>query len=173
MTPNKIPKHSQQSNVGANHFCNLGSQKNSMHRKVSAPSESRVYGLQATSERSDYKTVSNMETSGDVRLKSEQVVNLINDGTTRSSSTADTHNKIPQEIEEKILKEVFGIVEIQDWEEYQIEGMKEAISLSFKAGQTQTKNEELEFLEMLLINNGNLFLINGRIKELKAGVQNE
>lgn len=67
---------------------NVGSWKNSLQGEVSAPSETSAYGLQATSERSDYKTGSNMETTGDVRLKSQQVVSLISDGTSRSSKSS-------------------------------------------------------------------------------------
>lgn len=98
----KYENHSQQnSNEGQTISDNMGSPKNSVHGKVSASSETRAYGLQATLEQSDYKSGSNMETIGDVRLKSSEVVSLLNDGTSRSSkSSADTPNK--SQLENKI-----------------------------------------------------------------------
>ena len=76
---------------------NVGSSRNPLQGKVLTSSESSAYGLQATMEHSDYKTTSNMETTGDVRLKSPEVVSLLSDGTPRSSkSPADNHSQIKQ-----------------------------------------------------------------------------
>lgn len=80
----------QNSNGGQTISVNVGSSKNLLQEKVLASSETSAYGLQATSERGDYKTGSNMETTGDVRLNGSEVVSLLKPETPRSSkSSAD------------------------------------------------------------------------------------
>jgi len=80
---------------------NVGSSRNSINGKVLATSESRAKDLLATSERSDEKSVSNMETTGDVRLKPAEDVSLLNGGTPRSSkSPADNYQET--ELEDKV-----------------------------------------------------------------------
>lgn len=57
-------------------------------------------------------------------------------------------NKIPQEIEKKILKELWKehIKKYPYTDAFYLDEVEQAISLAFKAGQKQTNEEELEFL---------------------------